>query len=132
MVKLFTKVVLSFKEKLVKEQADKLAKAAQIALIKGEQGLDQHYIHGPEAEAASKLADAANKLIFALHDIDEAVIRCGPILLVKVTKDGKAKLAVQTISTRLRHILDENPQLLKSPELLFAELEKLKSPIREL
>jgi len=111
MLKLWHQITFVLQKAFKKERVAKFAKAAKVAIAKGEEGLDEHFIHGPEADAALKLADATQKLVNCLAGHDQAVIRAGPLLVVKITSQGKSKLAVETVSARVRRILDENPRL---------------------
>lgn len=132
MVILFKRISFVLRKAFGKERAAKLAELAKIALIKGEEGIDQHYVHGPEAEATHKLAEAASKLIDSTKGVDELIIRAGSLLLVKYTQHGRSKVVVETMSPRLRRILDEKPTLMKQPKHLFREMERLNAPVRTL
>jgi len=101
---------------------------AQNALNLAKDGLEHHYIDGPEAEAAMKLATAASTVIASLAGVEDAVLRIGPLLLVKCTQNGVCRIAAQTISPKLRRLLDENPRMLQSSEVLFAMLAEEKEP----
>jgi hypothetical protein len=67
-----------------------------------------------------------------LENVSEAVLRLGPLLLVKVTINGKSQIVAETLSSAIRRILDENPELLNSPRKLFEVLQHLRdSEVRE-
>lgn len=99
------------------------ARVAAELLMKGQLGLELHYVDSPEAEVASKLADATSKLIQSLAEIDEAALRAGPILIVKVTHAGKSVVVAETISPTIRKTLDANPKLFREPSRLLELLQ---------
>jgi hypothetical protein len=43
---------------------------------------------------------------------------------VKITINGKSQIIAETVSTAIRRILDENPNLLNSPHKLFEALQR--------
>jgi hypothetical protein len=86
---------------------------------KGKTALELQFVSVPSAEATNKLSEAAASLITSLNGIDEAAIRLGAILLVKVSKDGVSMILAETVSPELALLLDKNPQLLKNPSVVF-------------
>lgn len=65
-------------------------------------------------------AKATKELLDSIKDIDEAIIRLGDVVLAKAVVNGKPRIIVVTLSSKLARDLDANPQLLKDP-LLFIE-----------
>ena len=73
----------------------------------------------PTAEASLKLAEAASKLINSLEAFEAGVIRTGAVLVVKVTRNGKSYVKVDTVSPTLMHELNSDPSLLERPDDIF-------------
>lgn len=98
---------------------------------KGKLALETQHISVPSAEATSKLAEAASRIITSLDNVEEAALRLGALLVIKVKRDGKVTVSAETISPSLALILDENPSLLKHPsavmELISGETERQKA-----
>ena len=86
---------------------------------KGINALETKYINLPTAKAGGKLANSASNLIAFIKDIDEAALRFGAILVVKIEKDGKIIILSETVSTQIAHILDNNSNLLKYPQAIY-------------
>jgi hypothetical protein len=97
---------------------------------KGKVALEAQFIDLPSAEATSKLATAAAGLITALDGVSDAAIRCGSILLVKVTKDGVPKIITETVSPELAALLNKNPALLQNPSIVFDLISGMRAPDR--
>lgn len=68
------------------------------------------------AHHTSELADATAKVIESLVPFDSAAIRLGQLIAVKITRDGKPMLRVDTISPALSRRLAGDPKLLLRPE----------------
>ena len=95
---------------------------------KGKVALEAQFIDLPNAEATSKLATAAAGLIISLEGVSDAAIRCGSILLVKVTKDGVPKIITETVSPELAALLNKNPALLQNPSIVFDLISGMRAP----
>ena len=79
---------------------------------RGKKALELKHIELPSAEQTEKLANAAEKLVKSLEGVEEGVIRCGGLIVLKKGVDGKPKLIIQQLSTEMIIILDKHPQLL--------------------
>lgn len=97
---------------------------------KGKVALEAKFIDLPSAEATDKLASAAAGLITSLSGVSDAAIRCGSILLVKVTKDGVPKIVTETVSPELAALLNKNPALLQNPSIVFDLISSMHAPDR--
>lgn len=97
---------------------------------KGKAALEAQFIDLPSAEATDKLASASAALITSLNGVSDAAIRCGSILLVKVTKDGIPKIVIETVSPELASLLNKNPALLQNPTIVFDLISGMRAPDR--
>ena len=77
------------------------------------------YVELPAAEQTEKLANAAKSLIESMQGFNDAVARLGALLVLKRTVDGEPKVMIQQLSAELIAILDEKPQLLRSPQTIY-------------
>ena len=109
-------------------------KAAQLA----DDGMEalRAQLNKTSAETTAALAGAAAELIMSLEHVDEAAIRLGTILVVKVTESGVPRVIVTEISMSLRHKLQEHPQFLRDPKAVMRfieekEVETLTPPVRQ-
>lgn len=102
------------------------------AYEKGKLALEAKFLNLPTAEASEKIVNSTSNLITAIKDVDECVLRLGAIMLVKIQKDGKAIIVAETVSPKLISVLDENPNILKNPNLVYDLLQSEKAPIKEL
>jgi len=108
-------------------KSDKTKSEVKDIYNKGKQALEAQHLNLPTAEATEKLANAASRIIEAMANIDEGVLRLGAILVVKVQREGKPIVLAETVSPALASTLDNNPRILKNPnaiyELLISEKE---------
>lgn len=86
---------------------------------RGKKALELKHIELPTAEQTEKLATAAEKLVKSLDGVEEGVIRCGGLIVVKKNIDGKSKLIIQQLSTELIILLDKKPQLLFNVNTIY-------------
>ena len=86
---------------------------------KGKKALELKYVELPTAEQTEKLATAAEKLINSLSEVNEGVIRCGALLVIKKIVDGQTKIIVHQLSTEMIILLDKHPKLLFSPNTIY-------------
>jgi hypothetical protein len=126
MVNLWQTVWFWLKGTVSEKQAEQLAQFGKEALQKTQSGLELRYLDSREADCALKLSTAAAQLIGSLRGEQEAVLRLGPLLLVKVTLDGKSQIIAESVCTDIRRILDNNPRLLNSPSDLFKALQEMR------
>lgn len=86
---------------------------------KGKQALEAKYLNLPTAEATEKIVNSASKIIESLATIDEAAIRLGAIIIVKIKKDGKTIIVSETVSPALASSLDNMPNILSNPHIVY-------------
>lgn len=79
---------------------------------KGRKALELKYVELPTAEQTEKLSNAAEKMVNSLNCVEEGVIRCGALIVLKKTIKGKPVLIIQQLSTEMILILDKHPKLL--------------------
>ena len=72
------------------------------------------------ARHTAELADATANVIKSLEPFDRAAIRFGQFVAVKITRDGKPMLRVETLSPALARRLANDPQFLLRPEEVWA------------
>lgn len=89
------------------------------AITRGKKALELKYVELPTAEQTEKLANAAKSLIESMQGFNDAVARLGALLVLKRTVDGEPKVMIQQLSAELIAILDEKPQLLRSPQTIY-------------
>jgi len=70
----------------------------------------------PGAAAFEKRAVAASQLLGSLECYDEAVVRLGDVIMVKLLEDGKSRLVIETISPEVARDLEKNYHLLENPQ----------------
>ena len=85
----------------------------------GKEALELKYSNLVSAESTSLLANASSSILQSLNDVDEAVVRLGAIIVLKVKINGEIKVIIETLSPRIMRHLDQNPKLLKAPNLLY-------------
>jgi hypothetical protein len=86
---------------------------------KGKKALELKYVELPTAEQTEKLASAAERLITSLNQVNEGVIRCGTLLVLKRTVDNEPKIIVHQLSTEMIILLDKHPKLIFSPNTIY-------------
>ncbi len=75
------------------------------------------------AHHTAEMANATAKVIQSLEPFDCGAIRIGQLLVVKITRDGKPMLRVETLSPALARRLADDPQLLLRPEEIWTTLD---------
>ena len=96
----------------------------------GKDALNAQLVDLPSAEATSKLLGSAADVIRSLEGVGAAAIRCGSILIVKVTREGVPEIVVETISYELAALLNKNPALLRNPSIVFDLISGMRVPDR--
>lgn len=86
---------------------------------RGKKALELKHIELPTADQTEKLATAAEKLVKSLDAVDEGVIRCGGLIVVKKNIDNKPKIIIQQLSTEMILILDKHPKLIFNPTTMY-------------
>ncbi|GEM_PF-3150503 len=79
---------------------------------KGKKALELKHLELPTAEQTEKLSNAAEKLVKSLEGVEEGVVRCGALIVLKKNVDGKVRLIIQQLSMEMIILLDKKPQLL--------------------
>ena len=72
------------------------------------------------------LLDCARNFIASLDNTCNAVVEAGPIIVLKITKNGKSSILVKRMSIQDQMLLNENPELLEKPQTLLSQLKNLK------
>lgn len=86
---------------------------------RGKKALELKHIDLPTADQTEKLASAAEKLVSSLEGVEEGVIRCGALIVVKKNINGVQKLIIQQLSTEMIIILDKHPKLLFNVNTIY-------------
>ena len=86
---------------------------------KGRKALEIKHLDLPTAEQTEKLANAAEKLIGSLKEVNEGVVRCGALLVLKKQVNGETKIIIQQLSTEMIILLEKNPNLLFNPNTIY-------------
>ncbi|MGN6211507.1 hypothetical protein [Parafilimonas sp.] len=86
---------------------------------KGKKALELKHIDLPTAEQTEKLANAADKLVSSLNGIDEGVIRCGALIVLKKIINGKPRLIIQQLSSEMIVLLDKYPKLIFNVNTIY-------------
>jgi hypothetical protein len=97
---------------------------------KGKIALEAQFIDLPSAEITSKLSAAAAELITALGPVSEAAVRCGSLLIIKMTQEGVSKIIIETTSPELAALLNKSPALLQNPRIVFDLIAGMRAPDR--
>ncbi len=108
-----------FQHFLFKSKKRKTKEEIKDLYKKGKEALESQFINLPAAEVTEKLATAAGALIQAIDKQDEAVLRMGAILIVKVQQNNKSVIVAETVSPEITRVLDNNPSLLKHPQAVY-------------
>ncbi len=70
------------------------------------------------------MAEATSKLLKALENFDNAAIRLGKLVVVKITdNNGQSRVIAETISLELQNRLEEDPKFLRNPQAVADFLE---------
>lgn len=80
--------------------------------FEGKKALELRFVDLPTAEQTEKLAAAAEKLVSTLKDVEEGVVRCGALIVLKGFFNGKPRLIIQQLNTEMILILDRSPNLI--------------------
>lgn len=92
------------------------------ALEKAAEALKAAMVNLPQAQANSENADAVSKLISSVEATPNAVLRFGPVLIVKVTMGGEAAIVTTDLNADQVRQLNRHPQWLLEPQQLLARL----------
>jgi hypothetical protein len=101
----FQKVKYVFSGTIGTEDLEKL-------YFKGKKALELKYVDLPTAEQTEKLANAADKLVSTLQNVEEGVVRCGALIVLKGHFNGKPRLIIQQLSTEMILILERSPNII--------------------
>lgn len=72
----------------------------------------------------SSRLESTERFLSALSQIDSVVIFLGDLFVVKAEIGGRPRIAIEKMSPALREVLEANPALLRSPEMLLAAVEE--------
>ena len=92
------------------------------------EALKRQQIDTPGAANLEKRAAAASQLITSLASVENGVIRIGDLMVLKITKNGKPDLIVETLSPEITRELDQSPLLLNDPAAVFKFFEERHRP----
>ena len=95
-------------------------KAGERVLKEGYEVLRQQFIDAPQAQSANLLAEAVKHFSDALQTVNNGVIRAGPFITVKVTRNDETFMIAEMMTPALARELQENPEMLKDPNTVFA------------
>lgn len=88
----------------------------------------QQPIDAPGAINLEKRAQAASLMIATLGPFENAVIRIGDLLMLKVTREEKPHLIIETLSPEVTRQLEESPLLTQDPDAVFKFFEERHRP----
>ena len=78
-------------------------------------------------ESTNQMAEATSQLLTSLENIDNAVIRLGKLVVIKLTDEkGKSRIIAETVSLKLQNKMESNPKFLRDPNAVAAFLEEEK------
>jgi hypothetical protein len=80
--------------------------------VAAEHAVESRFLQAPDEAVTARMLENLGPLIGALKPIDDAVIRVGALLLVKV--DGVLTIVQLTAAQQLK--LDHEPSLVRSPQ----------------
>lgn len=84
-------------------------------LEKGKRALELKHVDLPTADQTEKLANSAEKIISSIEKFEEAVVKLGAILVLKVKIKDESKIYIQQLNFELIQLLDDNPKLIQNP-----------------
>ncbi len=97
----------------------------QEGLEKGKRALELAAIEKVQSEVNKNNAEAASKLIDSLSTVNNAAMQIGSLLLVKITNNGTTSISTRQLNQREMIALEKYPTLLRQPDKIIKELEKL-------
>lgn len=100
-------------------------------LVKLERAIELRYVEARQAETDAKMSEAVDRLIKRLHDVPQACLRVGSILIVKYhdDRDGTPVLLTRSLSQLEIRALERYPEIQTKPR---AALEALAAVIATL
>ncbi|MHC4474945.1 MAG: HU family DNA-binding protein [Planctomycetota bacterium] len=112
----FAEMVFKTKEKVSPRELEKLYEEMREALRR-------KTLDFVGAEVLEKRASAIAKVLKQLEYVDEAAIRLGDVLLVKVLIEGRTRVVIENITPSLARELERKPNLMREPVALFRRVE---------
>jgi CRISPR/Cas system CSM-associated protein Csm2 small subunit len=95
-------------------------------LKEAEYAVEVNTILKPQSEVEKNQSEALVGMIKSLEGIQNAVIRIGSLILVKVTSPtGEVNIQVRTLSIAELHLINKNPMLLEQPQQILKAFSKL-------
>ena len=120
-LRLFARTKDAITQPAVAQRLEKLERALELKTLDTQQaGVDRE-----EAESAARLIEA-------LKDTPEAVLRIGSLLMIKVTGPTGARIISRTLTTKEMIEIGRQPNLLESPGDLLRFIESRTSESPEL
>ena len=92
------------------------------------EGLRRQQIDAHCADAYQKRAESTATLIKSLQPFDNAILRIGDVVIAKATVEGRARIAVHTLSPKQARHLDENAELASDAIEFFRYIDSLPAP----
>jgi hypothetical protein len=110
----FKKIWFLFSKTISEKELEGLYNRAENALDKG------HSDALGEVEQTEILANSAAKLINSLDNVNEGIIRCGILIVIKrMIKGENSQITVHQLSPEMVRIIDQKPQLLLSINTIY-------------
>lgn len=100
-------------------------RATADAIEKAADALKAAVANLPQAQANSENADAISKLLAAIMGAEEAAVAFGPVLVLKVEVDGRARVLTTDLSKAQQRELMRHPNWLLYPQGLLDRLEEV-------
>jgi hypothetical protein len=108
----FQNLKFALKKRGEKESIENSMKTAETAL-------KTKLLNLPSAEVTEKLADSAAKVLKSIEMAEEAAIRIGPLLILKICNNGKNLIIIETLSNLIADKLDSQPMLMRDPQAIY-------------
>lgn len=91
-----------------------------------EQAIELASVQKMQAEVDDKRTTSAERMIAAVHDVDNAITINGAVLVIKQTaEDGTKSLFQKTLSTREIQLCEKYPGILKNAATFLSDLAAL-------
>ena len=111
-------VIGSFRQKLAfRHKAPNEASLRQ-KYEEAQQILERGQLQIQAVKASAKQIAAAARLLAEVNKVDQALVRVGPLFIVKATTNGTAKLIVETLTPEQAMALDQKPTFASDPVMM--------------
>jgi hypothetical protein len=92
-------------------------------LKEGEYIIEVNSVLKPQSEVDKNQSEAMSNIIASLKDINNAAIRIGSLLVVKMTNnEGEVNVQVRSLSIKELHLINKKPELLHKPQQILTAL----------